>query len=168
MTYPTNTIEFIAAIKARHNVTSDYGVAKLLRVSRTSVSEWQKGKGAFGPLTCFRVAELLGEQPAAVIAVVELERAQKLANADDADEWRGWVKRLGGAAASVLLACGMGGIPNADAKLARSSTASTPYTSYYSIYHLPFGWADRTDAAISSAESLRLARLAKSMAVKPS
>jgi DNA-binding transcriptional regulator YdaS (Cro superfamily) len=118
------TTEYIAAIKARHNVTSDYAVSKLLGVSRTSVSEWQKGKGAFGTLTCFKVAELLGDQPAAVIADIELERAEQLQKEDDADAWRKWVKRLGGTAASVLLAAGLGGMSNADARLASSQNSS--------------------------------------------
>lgn len=128
MKHPKTTIQFIAAIKATHGVTSDYAVSKLLRVSRQTVSQYQLGKRFFDVRTCFRAAELLNDQPAAVIAAVELERAEAMgAEPEEAEEWKGWVKKLGGAAASILLAAGLGGIPNGDTNLARSQSASNLY-----------------------------------------
>lgn len=113
-----NTREYLAAVKAKHNIASDYALAKLLNVSRHRVSEWQSGKGAMGPLMCFKVAELLGEQPAGVIAEIELERAEKAEKDEDADAWKKVIRRLGGTAATILVAVGMGGMSNADARLA--------------------------------------------------
>ena len=122
-----NTREYLAAVKAKHNIVSDYALAKLLHVSRHRVSEWQAGKGAMGPLMCFKVAELLGEQPAAVVAEIELERAEAAAKEEDADAWKKVIRRMGGTAATILVALGVGGISNADAKLAQPSQAEHLY-----------------------------------------
>jgi transcriptional regulator with XRE-family HTH domain len=127
--HPTTTIGYIAAIKKAHGITSDYAVAKLLGVNRQSVSMYKSGKRQFDTRTCFRVAELLKDQPAAVIAHIEAERAEKAGREDEAADWRGVLKKIGGAAASILLAAGIGGFSNADATLARPAMDSTGYTS---------------------------------------
>jgi predicted transcriptional regulator len=128
--HPTTTAQFIAAIKTKHSISSDYAVSKLLRVSRQTVSQYQLGKRQFDTRTCFKVAELLGDQPAAVIAAIEAERAEKAGRAEEADDWKGVLRKVGGAAMSILLAAGLGGFSNADAKLTRSLNDATSYTSY--------------------------------------
>lgn len=112
------TTEYLDAIKTRHNKTSDYAIAKLLGVTTGKVSEWRSGRTLPGNLACFKIAELLGDQPAAVIADIELERAERAEKTDDADAWKGLIQKIGGGALSVLLMMGGGGISNADAKLA--------------------------------------------------
>jgi predicted transcriptional regulator len=98
------TAEYLAAVKARRNISSDYALAKALGVSRQRASDYILGKSIPATLVCFKIAEILGEQPAGVIAELELERAEKMAKEADASEWKGVLKRLGGAAASILLA----------------------------------------------------------------
>jgi transcriptional regulator with XRE-family HTH domain len=113
--------EYLAAVKAKLNLTSDYKLAKALNIPSSLIAKYQAGKNVPGPLVAFKVAEILGDQPAAVIADFELERAEKAEKADDAEEWKGFVKKLGGVAATILVAMGIGGIPNADARLASQS-----------------------------------------------
>ncbi|CAN7399478.1 hypothetical protein LJR129_002473 [Acidovorax sp. LjRoot129] len=111
------TLEYLAAVKAKRNITSDYKLSKALNVPSSLIAKYQAGKVVPGPLVAFKIAEILGDQPAAVIADFELERAEKTEKTDDAEEWRGFVKKLGGAAASILLVMGLGGFSNADARL---------------------------------------------------
>lgn len=115
------TVELLDAVKARHNLTSDYKLAKLLKTSPQKISNWRAGRTLPGTLSCFAIAEALGEQPAGVIALVELERAENGSENADAEEWKGWVKKLGGVAATILVALGVNGISNADARLANQA-----------------------------------------------
>lgn len=115
------TVEILDAVKQRHGLTSDYKLAKLLKTSPQKISNWRAGRTLPGTLSCFAIAEALGEQPAGIIALVELERAENGEEKADAEEWKGWVKKLGGVAATILVALGVNGIPNADARLAITS-----------------------------------------------
>lgn len=119
------TAEYLAAVKAKRNITSDYKLSKALGVTNSQMSKYQNGTVVPGPIVAFRIAEILGDQPAAVIADFELERAEKAEKADDAEEWKGFVKKLGGAAATILVALGVSGNPNADNRLAQSSSTGT-------------------------------------------
>lgn len=123
-------VEYLAAVKAKRNITSDYKLSKALGISTQMASKYANGQNIPGPIVAFRIAEILGEQPAAVIADFELERAERDKKEDEADEWKGFVKKLGGAAASILLVMGLGGISNADARLVNQVNPETIYTSY--------------------------------------
>lgn len=145
-----NTREYLAAVKAKHNITSDYALAKLLGSSRQRVCDWQAGRGAMGPLMCFKVAELLGEQPAAVVAEIELERAEAAAKEEDADAWKKVIRRMGGTAATILVALGVGGMYNADAKLAQS-VDNLPHIHRIKSKKKRAGWLDGLMPAIAFA-----------------
>lgn len=119
--------EYLAACKAKLNLSSDYKLAKALRVPPNLLSKYVLGKNVPGPVVAFRVAEILGEQPAAVLAEFEAERAERAGDADEADEWKGWAKKIGGGAASVLLALGLAQSPNADAQLRVAQSADSLY-----------------------------------------
>ena len=126
------TVDYLAAVKAKLNITSDYKLAKALGIPSNLVAKYQAGKNVPGPLTCFKIAEILGDQPAAVIAELELERAEKMDKGDDATAWKSLIQKIGGGAMGVLLMLGGGGISNADAKLATDRgplNAETVYTS---------------------------------------
>ncbi|WP_395137284.1 DUF3693 domain-containing protein [Schlegelella aquatica] len=69
------TVEFIDAVKVRYDLPSDYAAAGLIGLTRSQVSKYRKGKDYFGDETCARVAELLEEDPAYVMACVHAERA---------------------------------------------------------------------------------------------
>ncbi len=113
--------EYLAAVKAKLNITSDYALAKALKIKKQTASNYATGKNVPGPVVAFRVAEILGDQPAAVIADFEAERAERAGDDDDVKELRAWASKIAGGAASVLLALGILASPNADARLERVS-----------------------------------------------
>lgn len=124
-----NTAEYLAAVKAKLNVTSDYAVAKALQIRPQRMAKYVKGQDVPGPVVGFRIAEILGDQPAAVVADLEAERAERMGKTDDADYLRKVLKRLGGAAASILLAAGFGGFPSGGADLRAAADHSSSYAS---------------------------------------
>lgn len=124
------TADYLAECKSKLNVTSDYKLAKALKISTQLMAKYAKGQSVPGPVVAFRIAEILGDQPAAVVADLEAERAERDGKPEDADYLRGLVRRIAGGAASILLAAGFGGFLNSDANLARPAEASTHYASY--------------------------------------
>lgn len=71
------TPEFLDAVKAAHNLPSDYALAIALGITRSSVSKLRNGKDCLGDETAEKVAELLGIEPAYVVACCHAERAKK-------------------------------------------------------------------------------------------
>lgn len=68
------TRTYVDRVKQKLQIESDYSLAKHLRVSKSTVSNYQKGLTAFSDQVCERVAEILEENPAMVVALVELDR----------------------------------------------------------------------------------------------
>lgn len=125
-------VEYLTAVKAKLKITSDYALGKALKVSKQTAGKYARGEAIPGPVVAFRVAEILGDQPAAVIAEFEAERSERDGKPDEADEMKGWARKIAGGAASVLLALGIAHFPNADAQLATAADDSISYTSYRS------------------------------------
>jgi hypothetical protein len=96
------------------------------------MSKYSRGENVPGPVVAFRIAELLGDQPAAVIADLETERAERDGKDEDADYLRALRKALMAAGASILLMAGSAGFSNADAALRHLPDASTDQSSYRS------------------------------------
>lgn len=103
------TIDFLAAVKARHSITSDYSLAPLLGISRQAVSLLQNGKDFMGETTAIRVAELLEIDAGYVMACAAAERSK---NASARAAWETIIARLGGAAASILVGLALGAAPS--------------------------------------------------------
>lgn len=55
---------------------SDYQVAKLLGVTRASVSSWRVGRGTFSDEVAIRIADALNENPAYLLALAQSERTE--------------------------------------------------------------------------------------------
>jgi transcriptional regulator with XRE-family HTH domain len=70
------TVDFLDAVKLRHNLPSDYALAKRLGLSTQGVSNLRTGKRVMGEDTALRVAELLELRPEYVLACAAAERAQ--------------------------------------------------------------------------------------------
>jgi len=70
------TIEWLDAVKAALDLPSDYAAAKVLGVTRSTVSAYRNGKSTFDEDTCFRVAEILGVRAFEVVAATHAERAR--------------------------------------------------------------------------------------------
>jgi hypothetical protein len=121
------TNEYLDAIKAKHNYRSDYVLARALRVASDQVSKYRKRGVVPGPLVAARIAQLLGEQEVAVIMDLERERAANGGKAEEAAEWSTIIRKIGGGAASVLLAAAVGVLSFGGADLARSQSADSLY-----------------------------------------
>lgn len=70
------TIEFLNAIKAKYEITSNYGLARKLDQTDTDIARWMKGKNTLGDEAALKVAEHLDLDPAYVLACVHAERAK--------------------------------------------------------------------------------------------
>ncbi|PRG56869.1 helix-turn-helix transcriptional regulator [Burkholderia gladioli] len=70
------TIEWLDAVKAKLDLPSDYAAAKVLGVTRSTVSAYRNGKSTFDEDTCFRVAEILDVRAFEVVAATHAERAR--------------------------------------------------------------------------------------------
>ena len=68
------TLDFLERLKAKYDGASDYRASKLLQVSTSSISTWRCGKGGMGDKTAVKMAELLCEHPAYIMACVHAEK----------------------------------------------------------------------------------------------
>jgi DNA-binding XRE family transcriptional regulator len=79
------TIEYLDAVRAKLDLPSDYAIAKVLGVSRESVSAFRNAKSSMGIETCLKVGEILQIDGHAVYADGQIERAKK---PEIADFWK--------------------------------------------------------------------------------
>ena len=70
------TAKLLDRVANKHNVPSDNKLSKLLGVTRQAVSNWRTGVSSFDDSVAVRVAELLGENPAYILAVANAERTK--------------------------------------------------------------------------------------------
>lgn len=110
----TATIELLDAFKRAKHIDSDNAAAKLLSVTRASVSGWRNGLSAPKPHTVADMCEGIGADVAPWLARVEAERAHSSA---DRKVWASLARRLGAAAAvaAVALVAGFGSSTKAHA-----------------------------------------------------
>lgn len=86
--------------KAALQVPSDYALAKRLGMHHSTISGYRAQRSQLDVDACFRVAEVLGREPAAIIAAVEAERATK---PEVKEAWIQRLKQLGGVAAGIAI-----------------------------------------------------------------
>lgn len=79
------TTEFLDKVKTRLDLPSDYALAKVLGVTRESVSQLRTGKTSMGIETAIKVGEILDVDGHAVYAQGQMERAKK---PEVVDFWR--------------------------------------------------------------------------------
>jgi hypothetical protein len=111
----TETTKLLNRLSAHLGDASDYRIAKELGVTKQTVSAWRVGKGTMSDATAVHVAELLGENPAYVLAVVHEERtdspeAQKV--------WKKIAATFGGKAAVIILTAGLASFGKVDSAAA--------------------------------------------------
>ncbi|BEV15583.1 helix-turn-helix domain-containing protein [Herbaspirillum sp. DW155] len=70
------TPEYLDAVKRKLDLPSDYALAKVLGVTRGSVSNLQAGKSAMCDETAVRVAEILGMPSGQVLIDMHMERSK--------------------------------------------------------------------------------------------
>lgn len=71
------TLEIIEAMKRKLSVTSDYALAKKMRWRTPRVSNYRNGVSHLDTFAALQAAEVLGEPPLKIIAIVEAERTKR-------------------------------------------------------------------------------------------
>lgn len=73
---PCSTVDFLDALKARHDLKSDYALAKLLGTSRSVVSRYRTGTDTFGEEMALKVAALLDTPAGYILSCIAEERTK--------------------------------------------------------------------------------------------
>jgi Phage related protein/Helix-turn-helix len=94
------TVQFLDAVKAKHNLPSDYALAKILGITRSGVSKFRVGKDYLGEDTAIKVAELLDLDPGYVMVCIASERAK---NPQVKAAWKYTAQLFTGIAAAVAI-----------------------------------------------------------------
>ncbi len=107
------TNQLLDALSAKYGGVSDYRLAKLLNTSTpATVNNWRKGRSGISPQYAVKLADLLGWEPAYVLACVERERTEKDSRIlDDTGElkatWEKIAARFAPGGAAVILIAGL-------------------------------------------------------------
>lgn len=72
-----NCDSFVRKIRAKHHITSDYGVAKKLRLEPQSFYSWKKRGSVFSDETGQAIAEALGYDSEYVLLCLNAERCDR-------------------------------------------------------------------------------------------
>jgi len=94
------TVEFLDAVKARHQLTSDYQLAKFLGVRQQTISNYRNRKSGLDEVMAIKVADALALDRAHVLANIAAERTK-----DEAAR-KAW-QRAAAATAAFLVAVGL-------------------------------------------------------------
>ena len=125
---------WIDRVKAAKGVQSDYAVAKVLELSRATISKYRSTTPTLDEETALKVAYALSIDPAIVLTDQAMERAK---NADARSAWSAVLERLGGVAVSILLLAGIGGagLGSSDAR-ASGAMKSAALEGQHSIHRM--------------------------------
>jgi len=106
------TKELLLECKVKLQVQTDYALAKKLDIPRERISNYMAGSRKPDEYACFRIAETLGRDPAAVIAEIRAEDGEK-----HAEYFRDFLQRSGllGLGVASLLTCSSFYTPEAGA-----------------------------------------------------
>lgn len=77
-----NTVQYMAAVKAKLGIQSDYALAKSLGITRQSVSGYSNGYNTFGDDLAMKIADILDIPRGIVLLDMLLERAKTDAQRD--------------------------------------------------------------------------------------
>lgn len=102
------TLDFVKRAQKKLGITSAYGIAKRLGVTQSSAHKWFHQGGSFDETTTLEVAEILGENPAYMMACIRAERAK---NQEVRTIWENMAKlakEAAGAAHSIVFAMLLG------------------------------------------------------------
>lgn len=100
-----NTVQLLDAVRTAKNLPSDYAAAAALGLTRSQVSRYRVGKDFMSDETARRAAELIGADPAVLMAQMHAERSK---DNETRAVWRSIAERLqrAGVAACVILSLG--------------------------------------------------------------
>jgi transcriptional regulator with XRE-family HTH domain len=102
------TLDYLNAVKAKTGAVSDYALAKELGITRATVSAYMRKGGSFSDKTAVKVAKILDIELSEVLLAAHIERTQ---NETVKSAYKSIFERLGGVAASVLVASALFSTP---------------------------------------------------------
>lgn len=94
------TTEYLDEVRRRLDLPSDYAIAKVLGVTRESVSGWRNGKSPFGIESAMKIGEILQIDGHAVYAHGQIERAK---NPQIVDFWKSISEKFSESFKALLL-----------------------------------------------------------------
>jgi hypothetical protein len=115
---PMKTVDYLDAVKRAQGIASDYRLSKNLGVSVQAVSNWRRTGKTPETFTCYLIAQILGIDPARVVADIERERAERSGRTDDAGKWARWIERASATTIAVVLSVWAGLQPAGEAQAA--------------------------------------------------
>lgn len=101
------TTEYLDQVREALNLPSDYAIAKVLGVSRESVSQLRNGKTSMGIETAMKVGEILRVDGHAVYAHGQIERAK---NQQVVEFWKSISEKFSESFKTLLLGASPRGI----------------------------------------------------------
>lgn len=114
-----NSKQFLKQVQARHDLHSQYALAKKLGMSQSRVSMYMRGEREFDEQTCLKVSALLDEGPQYVLASIQAERAK---SSELKGVWNALAALAKKQKAAAVLAFMVGGWLTAGALLRASDT----------------------------------------------
>lgn len=99
------TNELLNAVKAKHQISSDYRLAQVLQCQKSAISGYRAGRSRLDEAMCLKVAELLQEPAGAILAEVAAERAKR------PDIKKAWQKAAAALATAATVLIFMGFLP---------------------------------------------------------
>lgn len=121
-----NTVEFLDAVKARHRLTSDYQLAKLLNWNTQRISMYRHTSRELDDAAALQIAEALNVPPAYVMACIAGARAK---DATIKKHWAAAAKLLKtGTLPLLLVAAGLVAHPAPSSAAPTSAANVTRYT----------------------------------------
>ena len=118
------TVEFLDECKRLLDIERDTDLARALGVTKSQISQFRNGANCFGDESARRVAEVLGIDPAYVIACAYAERSR------DPQIKQVWV-RVAQAFATLALSAGVSvGVAPTPSEAALHNQLSIHYTNY--------------------------------------
>lgn len=108
------TADFLDALRAKLDLPSDNALGKYLGIHRQHISHYRNLRGTFDDETSIRIAEILGEKPAFVMACMHHQRAK---NPEVKAAWKHTAEMLYGLAAALAFVALLPGISIPDSGL---------------------------------------------------
>lgn len=98
-----NTLEYLEAVKTRLGITSDYALAKALRITQSTISGYRAGRSRIDDDVALTIAEILKVHPLQVIAAANAERAK---TPEQRARWSGVMEKFSASFNALLLGRG--------------------------------------------------------------
>jgi len=141
MKQPTNTLEFLDAIKAARRLPSDYALAKHFGIKQATISQWRHGRTVPDDLMAMRIAEALRVPAPYVLANIAAERAARADRPELSASWHAVARKCAAIAAAVLALLFVPELVLVDADQARAAVTNNIHYAQSLLFWSGFSFA---------------------------